>query len=92
MMVTLLAEVERIMNNRPLCKVSNDPKDPETLTPAVLLTPRAKWVTFPPELLEGASYHIDNWKLVQHLAGIFQTRWQKEYLQTFQRRSKWSMP
>jgi hypothetical protein len=27
-MVTLLTELERIMNNRPLCKVSNDPKDP----------------------------------------------------------------
>jgi hypothetical protein len=43
LMVTLLTEVERIMNNRPLCKISNDPKDPETLTPAMLLTPRANW-------------------------------------------------
>jgi hypothetical protein len=77
------------MNNRLLCKVSNDPKDPETLTPAMLLTPRANWVTFPPGLPEGASYHKANWRLVQHLTYMFWTRLQKEYLQTLQRRCKW---
>jgi hypothetical protein len=91
-MVTLLAEVERIMNNRPLCKVSNDPKDPKMLTPAMLLTPRANWVAFPPGLLGRASYHRNNWRLVQHLTDNFWTRWQKEYLQTLQKRSKWAMP
>jgi hypothetical protein len=87
-MVTLLAEVGRIMNNQPLCKVSSDPKDPETLTPAMLLTPRANWVTFLPGLPEGASHH----RLVQHLTDIFWTRWQKEYLQSLQTRSKWHVP
>ena len=91
-MVTLLTEVERVMNNRPLCKVSSDPKDPETLTPAMLLTPRANWVTFPPGLPEGASHHKASWRLVQHLTDIFWSRWQKEYLQTLQKRSKWHMP
>jgi hypothetical protein len=88
-MVTLLTKVERIMINRPLCKVSNDPKDPETLTPAMLLTPRVNWVAFPPGLPEGASYHRANWRLVQHLTNIF---WTREYLQTLQKRSKWNMP
>jgi hypothetical protein len=74
-MVTLLAEVGRIMNNQSLCKVSSDPKDPETLTPAMLLTPRANWVTFPPGLPERASYHKAIWKLVQHLTDVFWTRW-----------------
>ena len=80
------------MNNRPLCKVSNDPKDPETLTPAMLLTPRANYVTFPPGLPEGAPYHRKNWRLVQHLTDVFWTRWQKEYLQTLQRWCKWHLP
>jgi hypothetical protein len=91
-MVTLLTEVERIMNNRPLCKVSNDPKDLETLTPAMLLTPRANWVTFLPGLSEGPSYHKTNWRLVQHLTDVFWSRWQIEYLQTLQRRCKWHIP
>jgi hypothetical protein len=75
-MVTLLTE--QIMNNQPSCKVSNDPKDTKTITPAMLLTPRANWVTLPPGLPEGASYHQANWRLVQHLTDVFWTRWQKE--------------
>lgn len=34
---TLLCEVEKILNDRPLTPVSDHPDDPETLTPSKLL-------------------------------------------------------
>jgi hypothetical protein len=72
--------------------VSNDPADLETLTPEMLLTPWANYTSFPPGLPEGATYHQKKWRLVQHLTDVFWTRWQKEYLQTLRKRSKWHIP
>jgi len=37
-LATLMAEFERILNNRPLTDVSSDPKDFSALTPHILLT------------------------------------------------------
>jgi hypothetical protein len=42
-----LVEVESILNSRPLCRSSEDPKDEETLTPAHFLMQR-RAVALPP--------------------------------------------
>jgi hypothetical protein len=53
---------------------------------------RVNWVAIPLRLLEGALRLHTNWRSVHHLTDIFWSRWQKEYLQTLQKRSKWHMP
>ena len=40
-LVTLMCEAEAIVNGRPLTKVSDDPRDPEALTPNYLLLLRS---------------------------------------------------
>jgi hypothetical protein len=76
-LTTLLTEVGRIMNHRPLCTVSNDPKDLETLTPAMLLHPKTDLMSIPPGLEEVARYYRYRWRLVQHLGDVFWLRWKK---------------
>ena len=88
-LVTVLAEVEHMINSRPLTHVSSEPSDPEALTPNHFL-------------LSGASRHIApglsrdqdlssrrRWKQAQAVAEHVWKRWTKEYLPTLIKRSKW---
>jgi hypothetical protein len=61
------------------------------LSPAASSMERVNGVTFPPILPE-RNYFEANQRLVQHLTDILWTRWQREYLQTLQKRSNWNMP
>ena len=88
-LVTVFAEVEHMVNSRPLTYVSSDPADQEALTPNHFL-------------LGGASRHLApglvgrrdmcsrrRWKQGQAVAEHWWKRWTKEYLPTLVQRSKW---
>ena len=90
--LTLLQEAGAIVNNTPLCGVSDDPADPMPITPAALLTLRES--PNPPPLQEfGAdaalSYGKLRWRRVQYLAHEFWLRWRKSFILDQQRRHKW---
>ena len=88
---TLMAEVEAIVNSRPL--TIEDLNNPENmpLTPNHLLTLKSKVVMPPPGVFQEADvYCRKRWRTVQHLANTFWERWRKEYLQSLQRRNKWT--
>ena len=88
-LVTLMCEVERIMNGRPITTVSTDPQDLEPLTPNYLLLLHSE-SPMPPGLFrreDQLSRH--RWRQVQYLADIFWKRWSKEYLLLLQARQKW---
>lgn len=88
-LTTLFCEVERIVNSRPLTKVSDDPKDLEPLTPNHLLLLRTE-KSLPPGLFTSDDvYCRRKWKQVQYLVNLFWRRWISEYLPTLQRRQKW---
>lgn len=88
-LTTFLAEVSSIVNARPLVAVSHDPEAPEVLSPSMLLTQKADVSSEPLETVDPKNLYRSQWKRVQTLADMFWSRWQHEYLNTLQKRTKW---
>lgn len=87
---TVLCEVESILNDRPITKLSDDPNDLEPLTPNHLLLLKGK-PALPPGLFEAHDqYSRRRWKQVQYLSDLFWKRWIGEYLPLLQERQKWN--
>lgn len=89
-LVTLMAEVTAILNNRPLVPVSTDPSNPLILTPNMLLTQKTEADLPPFHELDVRDMYVSSWKQVQVLAQQFWKRWHNEYLQLLQQRQKWT--
>jgi len=87
-LMTLFAEVESIINGRPLTKVSDDVTDMTPLTPNHLLLLRSGPAPVP-GIFSDADQYRKRWRYVQHLANQFWSRWIKEYLPGLQKRVKW---
>lgn len=90
-LTTMLTEVEKILNDRPLTRLSDDPNDLEPLTPSKLLLLRPNPSYQPVDFAETTLYN-KKWKQAQYLASVFWKRWVKEYLLTLQERQKWLRP
>lgn len=89
-LLTLICEVEAIINGRPITKVSDDPNDWEALTPNHLLLLRAG-PTLPPGVFDKDDcYSRRRWRQVQYLADVFWRRWIREYLPTLQQLQRWN--
>ena len=79
-LLTLMCEEESVVNGRPITKVSDDPRDPEALTPNHLLLLRSGPM-LPPELfVREDTYSLRRWRQVQYLADVFWRRRIREYL------------
>jgi hypothetical protein len=86
---TLLAQVAACMNSRPICALSDNPTDPQPLTPAHFLIGRP--LDALPEInqREQQMSALSRWHFVQRLAQDFRARWQSEYVLSLQRMAKW---
>jgi hypothetical protein len=89
---TVFAEVEAILNSRPLTKSSEDANDSTAITPAHLLLQRPAMVLPPGEFDQETTVTRKKWKQTQILANHFWNRWIKEYLTTLHLRQKWLKP
>ena len=90
---TLMAEVQCIINSRPLTVPSSDPGALDPLTPSNLLIMKSKIIMPPPGNFQKANVYLRRrWKRVQYLSNIFWWRWRKKYVQTLQEREKWNNP
>ena len=85
---TPLAEVESIVNNRPITAVSDDPEDCSALTPNHFLLQKATQLP-PGVFVKDDSFSRKRWRKVQFLAHQYWKRWIRQYLPTLQKRSKW---
>ena len=74
-LATLMCKVESIVNGRPLTKVSDDPRDPEALTPNHLLLLRSGPEMPPGVFRKGDLYSRRRWRQVQYLSDVFWRRW-----------------
>jgi transposase InsO family protein len=89
-LLTLFSEVENIVNSRPLTDVSDDPADPESLTPNHFLRMGSDVGPSIPGVFDDKDLFLrKQWRAAQRLSEIFWTRWAHEYLPTLNRRDKW---
>ncbi len=89
-LLTVLCEVESILNDRPITPSSDDPNDLEALTPNHILQLRSNPV-LPPGLFKKEDLYIRRrWRQVQYIVDLFWRRWTREYLVLMQKRQKWS--
>ncbi|XP_017468972.1 PREDICTED: uncharacterized protein LOC108360974 [Rhagoletis zephyria] len=87
---TLLAQVEAILNSRPLHPLSDDPEDFQALTPGHLLNGEPLVLPLPFAIPEtSSSKGVQLWKERQRMVKTFWERWHNEYLTTLQERKKW---
>ena len=83
-----MAEVEGILNSRPLVPIVIDPQAHEPLTPNHLLLLRGH-PNLPPGLFDKRdSYGKRKWAQIQYLACRFWSRWLKEFLPNLTLRQK----
>ena len=87
-LLTLVAEIERILNDRPITDVSTDPKDLKALTPNMLLTGSLE-STNSPDIFMKKDFYVQSWRKTQALADVFWKRWLNEYLPLLQPRKQW---
>ncbi|XP_034536205.1 uncharacterized protein LOC117810467 [Notolabrus celidotus] len=90
-LLTLLIEVEGILNAKPLGYVSSDVADPDPVTPSMLLMGRRD------ASLPQVSYAADTltrrrWRHCQVMVDHFWARFLRSYLPTLQVRQKWRRP
>ena len=87
--ITLMCEVEAMINARPLTKVSDDPRDINAPTPNHLLLLKSN-ESFPPGIFKrNDQYNQRRWRQIQYMPEMFWRRWVKEYLPILQSRQKW---
>ncbi|GFS88985.1 integrase catalytic domain-containing protein [Trichonephila clavipes] len=74
-LTTLMAQIEAVLNSRPLSPLSSDPNDLNPLTPGHFLT-NCAISSFPEPYTasDSLSYH-SRWKLIQSLRDKFWNRW-----------------
>ena len=87
-MATIFAEVKCLVNSRPLGYPSNDPNDLQPLTPNHFILGRAT-IDAPQGPFTKTKNSRKRFEYIQSLVQQFWSRFQKEYLQTLMRRTKW---
>ncbi|XP_028159804.1 uncharacterized protein LOC114352407 [Ostrinia furnacalis] len=86
---SLFAQVEAILNSRPLCPLSSSPNDYQSLTPAHFLIGRSLTSLPSPSLMDHNSNRLDRFKRLEQYRQHFWKRWATEYVAELQQRTKW---
>lgn len=88
-MSTLCAQVEAILNSRPLSPLSSSPNDFLPLSPGHFLIGRPLTALPSPSLLDLNENKLQRYGRLEKIRQHFWNRWQKEYITELQHRTKW---
>ncbi|XP_011313389.1 uncharacterized protein [Fopius arisanus] len=91
-LTTLLAQIEAVLNSRPLEQLSEDPDDVSALTPGHFLIGHALTALPEPSLDHLNIARLTRWQLIQQKVPSFWKRLSTNYLQHLQSISKWHHP
>ncbi|XP_052746235.1 uncharacterized protein LOC112051537 [Bicyclus anynana] len=86
---TVLAQIEAVLNSRPLSPISSHPNDLLPLTPAHFLVGRPLTAPACDSLVDAPVHRLDRYQRVEQIRQHFWTRWSKEYVSELQTRVKW---
>ncbi|XP_043496605.1 uncharacterized protein LOC122520569 [Polistes fuscatus] len=89
---TLLAQIEAILNSRPLEPLSDDPEDTTALTPGRSLIGTALNTVPEHSFLDVSVNRLSRWQFIQQRMQQFWRLWSTQYLQRLQAISKWRHP
>jgi hypothetical protein len=89
-LATVMAEVEGIMNSRPLTHVSVEPGSQESITPNHFLIGSSSLLPVPGAFDDSEFFLRKQWRIAQRLADMFWRRWVKEMLPEMIPRVKWN--
>jgi len=85
-LLTLIVEVEAILNSRPLTPITLDPSSDGPLTPYHLLLQKGCAQLPPGVFSKEDDYGRRRWAQIQHAADQFWRRWRRKYLPTILQR------
>jgi hypothetical protein len=89
LLITTLTHIENVLNSRKLTPPSEDPADPEALTPNHLLLGRAN-PNSPPDVFDKDDLTArERWRVVQAISDQFWQRWMREVVPSLTEREKW---
>ncbi|XP_044594851.1 uncharacterized protein LOC123272215 [Cotesia glomerata] len=86
---TLLAQVEAILNSRPMEALSDDPQDLSSLTPGHFLIGRPLNAIIEPSLIDTDVSRLSRWQFIQQRVQHFWRHWSNSYIQRQLARTKW---
>ena len=87
-MLTLITEIERILNDRPIAALPLSPDDLSAITPVMIASGSVANSLPPDEFIEADGYK-KYWRKTQYLANLFWEKWTIQYLPLLQTRRKW---
>ncbi|XP_071646576.1 uncharacterized protein [Temnothorax longispinosus] len=88
-LTTVFAQIEAILNSRPLTPVSADPSDLTALTPGHFLVGAPITAIPEPDLDEVPLNRLSRFQLLSSFVQGFWKRWMREYVTQLQSRQKW---
>lgn len=86
---TLFAQVEAILNSRPLYPMSSSPNDMLPLSPGHFLIGRPLTGLPSPHIEDLSTSSLDRYARIESIRQHFWRRWQGEYISELQQRTKW---
>lgn len=91
-LITILAQIECLLNSRPLTVLSSDPAEPTALTPSHFLH-TAPLLSLPASEVDSGNLNLlHRHSLLDKIVQSFWKRWRVEYLHSLQSREKWNTP